>query len=143
MSNPFELRHPSGLHIAPGLRESTLLDAYPALVVQPRDPRVAPAGSDWTWRRLAPWSDGGFTVGIELAFLHGALRECLLFHYDDSRYGRDWSEWSERKERQRAKALRTWLAARGWQPGSHAWGEIWVGYEPRMGMGCGTVCYGP
>ena len=45
MSNPFELRHPSGLHIAPGLRESTLLDAYPALVVQPRSTILLESGT--------------------------------------------------------------------------------------------------
>ncbi|QNP60593.1 hypothetical protein [Paenacidovorax monticola] len=142
MSVAFALHHPGGLHIAPGLQESTLLDTYPALIVQPREPRVAPPGSGWTWWRLAPWSVGGFAVGIELAFLHGTLRECLLFHDDDSRYGRDWSEWSERKERQRAKALRTWLAAHGWRPDSYPWGEIWVGHDPRTGMGGGWVRYG-
>lgn len=86
--------------------------------------------------------DHGFQVGIELAFLHGALRECLLFHDDDHRYGRSWDEWSERRERRRAKALGTWLAALGWRHGNYAWGGIWVGYEPRTGMRGGWVRYG-
>ncbi len=104
MTHAFELLHPEGLCIVCGLQEAVLLDRHAALVVAPRESRAV-QGSDWTWHRLAPWSDGGLMVGVELAFLQGALCECLLFH-DDSRYGRDWSDWSERKERQRAKALR-------------------------------------
>ncbi|BEP96964.1 hypothetical protein GmRootA79_53490 (plasmid) [Acidovorax sp. A79] len=137
----FELHHPDGLRIACGLEETVLLDRHAALVVVPRASRAVVQESDWTWHRLVPWSDGGFMVGIELAFFRGALSECLLFHDDDSRYGRDWNEWSERKERRRAQALSDWLAARGWAAGRYGWGEVWVGYEPRTGLGGGWVRY--
>ena len=141
MTVAFALHHPEGLHIACGLQEAVLVDRHAALIVVPRVPRAV-QGSDWTWHRLKAWSDGGFMVGFELAFFQGSLSECWLFHDDDSRYGRDWSDWSERKERRRAKALRDWLGARGWAPGHHAWGEVWVGYDPRTGFGCGGVRYG-
>lgn len=140
MSNPFALRHPGGLHIACGLQESMLLHDHRALIVEPRE-RLEIQSSDWVWHRLTPWMDGGFRVGIELVFFQGALSECLLFHDDDSLYGRDWNEWSEDKERKRAKALRLWLASRGWAAGRYDWGDIWVGYEPRTGLGGGWVRY--
>lgn len=136
MNKVFELLHPAGLRIAPGLEEAVLVESHGALILHRRE-----TGPGWVWYRLEPWLDGGFRLGIELAFHQGALVEYVLFHDDESAYGRGWDEWSEHKERRRAKALRKWLAVRGWAPGLYGWGEVWAGYDPRAGFGGGGVRY--
>lgn len=125
-----QLLHPAGLRIEPGLAEQALL-GHAAVLAQRRE-----ADSGWTWYRLAPWSDARLRLCAELGFEHGALRECRLSH-DDSRYGSHPDDGSERKELQRARALRDWLAAHGCAVGRHAWGEAWVDYDPRVGL-CGA-----
>lgn len=136
MAAPFELLHPQGLRIARGLSSAQLLHAHAALVETSSEP-----GAGWATHRLHPWMDGGLRLGVELMFHHGLLAECHLWRDDGATCAGSWEGWSERKERQRARALRDWLAARGSPVGVYAWGEIWAQYEPRSGFGGGGVRY--
>jgi len=136
MSAPFELLHPQGLRIARGLASAQLMGSHAALAEKRSEPR-----DGWATHRLHPWVDGGLRLGVDLMFRHGLLAECHLWHDDDALYGSSWDDWSERRERQRARALRDWLAAHGSPVGVYGWGEIWAHYEPRSGFGGGGVRY--
>lgn len=136
MPPPFELLHPQGLRIARGLGAKQLVGDHAALIERCSEP-----GDGWAMYRLHPWMDGGLCLGVDLMFRHGLLAECHLWHDDDALYGSSWDDWSERKERQRARALRDWLAARGSPVGVYGWGEVWASYEPRRGFGGGGVRY--
>ena len=134
----FELSYPNGPHIHRGLTEAALKEFVGRIELKVRD-----VGTGWVWYRLPTFLDGELGIGIELGFNQGDLRELTLFHDDPATYGKDWNDWSEKKEQLRAETTRSWLYAKGFPTGHHSWGEVWSYYDAKSGFGAGGVRYAP
>lgn len=134
----FELNYPNGPHIQRGLAETALKEYLGRMELKVRD-----LGTGWVWYRLPTFLDGSLSIGIELGFNQGHLKEITLFHDDPAIYGKDWSDWSEEKEKHRAEIIRSWLQSKGFQTGCHSWGEVWSYYDAKSGFGAGGVRYAP
>jgi hypothetical protein len=131
----FQLLHPSGLHISRDLSEISFLDS----AVGQDAPRTD-MHTGWVWYRLPPFPDSDITVGISLGFNAGKLADVSLTD-TDLKYGSGWSEWSEDKERLRARNIGEWLVRKGFAVGSHSWGEVWAGFDAKGGFGGAKVRY--
>lgn len=129
----FEIQHPQGPRIAPGLTEPLLLQTIPSVIKSKRD-----MGTGWVWYSLPPFEDGEIIVAISLGFNLGTLGMIGLADAHD-KFGTSWSEWSEDKERARASSIGSWLTKRGIGAGNYSWGSVWVGYDPKGGGGSATV----
>ncbi len=131
-SREFTFDHPSGIRISRNLRESdvTGLDG-----VTRRD-----MGTGYVWYAI-PCSESDSTkILISLRF-HSGILDSLSLAVSDADLGSSWSDWSEDKERTRAKRTEDWLADNGYATGSYPWGEIWVGYDPKGASGGGGIKY--
>lgn len=56
-------------------------------------------------------------------------------------YGGSWNDFSEEKEKARAKAIEKWLSSIGYKTGKYSWGEVWAGYDSKGGSGLAVIRY--
>jgi hypothetical protein len=125
----FILQHPAGLSISSSLTEADL-----AGIDCPRnDMRTG-----WVWYQLPAYQDGDVTVGIALGFNLGKLEQVSLSD-THNKFGTGWDNWSEQKEKLRAKSIGDWLSRKGFRVGSHSWGSVWCGYDAKGGFGAALV----
>ena len=78
---------------------------------------------------------------MSLCFHNSALDSLSLALTDAALYGASWSDWSEERERLRARHTEDWLLALGYPAGTFSWGEVWAGYDPKGASGGGGVRY--
>jgi hypothetical protein len=124
-----EFQHPSGLRISRHLTELQLIAAMPEIAVSSRD-----MNTGWVWYKLPVFSDTDVMVAISLAFNAGVL-ELIDLSDASPRFGTNWDEWSEEKERARAVSIGNWLRKQGFS----AEGQVWSGYDAKSGCGGATV----
>lgn len=129
----FILEHPSGLRISRHLKEAEV--AVLEGVVRRE------AGADCLWYTLPPFASGGMDLVVSLYFFRGRLGSLNLAPSDPGTGGSGWDAWSEKCERKSAELAKGWLKAMGYRTGTHAWGEVWAGYDAKSGWGGGTVRY--
>lgn len=79
-------------------------------------------------------------VCVALCFF-GSQLETISLALTDSKYGTGWNDWSEEKERQRAKDTSKLLEKFGFHDGNYGWGCIWSGFEPKGGSGSTVITY--
>jgi hypothetical protein len=129
----FQLAHPAGLRVTQHLTEAQLIAVMPAVEASTSD-----MGTGWVWYRLPAFPDADVSVVVSLAFNRGVLEEISLADASP-RYGANWNDWSEERERARAASIGAWLSARGFPAGSYSWGQVWWGYDAKGGGGSAAV----
>lgn len=128
----FTFDHPSGLRISRDVRES---DVASLEGVSMRD-----MGTGFVWYSVPSVASESDEVLMSLCFRLGLL-DSISIAVSDADLGSSWSDWSEEKERTRAKRTAAWLAAQGYVPGTFTWGEIWVGYDAKGSSGSAVIRY--
>ena len=132
MNTPeFVLQHPCGLTISRRLAESDLA-AVPGATREDM-------GTGFVWFSLPLASIGGSKVAMRLCFQGSALGSLHVALADPGLYGGRWGDWSEEKERLRAKHTEDWLRTLGFPTGTYTWGEVWAGYDPKGASGGGVI----
>lgn len=131
----FELLYPTGLRLTHALGEQELLTVMPDVAATRRDMQTG-----WVWYSLPQVTDGDVLLSISLAFFGGRLASMAISDANP-RFGTDWGNWSEDKERLRARSIADWFVRRGTPPARYDWGEVWAAYDPKGGVGAGGVRY--
>lgn len=98
----FTFDHPIGLRIARNLRES---DVVSLDGVSSRDMRTG-----YVWYSVPSVASESDKVLMSLCFRLGLL-DSISIAASDVDLGSSWGDWSEEKERRRAKRTAAWLAA--------------------------------
>ena len=83
----------------------------------------------------------GITLSIGLLYQKGVLERIQLTFIDSELYGSGWSDYSEKRERRRAKDVERWLSTKGIKNGSYDWGEVWIGFEGKTPFGGAVISY--
>ena len=130
-SREFELDHPCGVTLSRRLMSADLEGIAGV--------DVTDMGTGYRWCELPTCCLDGLRVAMSLCFHDGAIDMLELALQDPRVYGAGWDEWSEAKEKRRARDTGKWLKAKGYSTGSFDWGEIWVGYDPKGGFGAAWV----
>lgn len=128
----FTFDHPSGLRISRDLRES---DVASIDGVGRRD-----MGTGHVWYSVPSVASESSGILMSLCFRLGLL-DSISIAASDADLGSSWSDWSEEKERTRAKRTAAWLVAQGYMPGAFTWGEIWAGYDAKGSSGSAVIRY--
>lgn len=133
MNKEFVLEHPCGIIISRLLSEAEVqgLDG-----VKKNDMQTG-----YVWYSLPLAAINRSTVAISLCFHHGVLDSLNMARVDPALHGESWSDWTEEKERLRARHTEDWLHKIGYTPGTYAWGEVWAGYDAKGGNGHAGVRY--
>ena len=127
----FTLRHPCGILIRQGLRESDVA-AIPG--VSARDMRTG-----YVWYDLSRAEIAGQMIAMSICFFKGELAFLSVAVVDDKLYGASWSDWSAAKEQARAEATGRWFADVGYSAGTYGWGTVYAGTDPKTGDGGGGI----
>jgi hypothetical protein len=134
MNTPeFVLQHPCGLTISRRLAESDVAAVHGATRQD--------MGTGFVWYSLPMASICGSEVAMRLCFHESALDSLHVALADPGLYGGSWGDWSEERERLRAKNTEDWLRTLGYSTGTFAWGEVWAGYDPKGASGGGGIRY--
>jgi hypothetical protein len=128
----FTLDHPCGIRISRKLLES---DVNALKGVAKKD-----MGTGYIWYSLPVSDVGSDNISTSLCFHRGML-DSVIFAVSDPSLGNSWADWSEAKERERAKRTERWLFALGYSVGTYEWGEIWAGFDAKGGSGGGGIRY--
>ena len=128
----FAFDYSSGLRISRDLLE---LDVASLPGVSPRDMKTG-----YVWYSIPIETSEHNEIQVDLCFHSGAL-DSISLDAKDAGIGRSLSDWSEDKERTRAKRTQDWLTALGYAPGRYSWGDIWAGYDPKSGSGSAVIRY--
>jgi hypothetical protein len=95
-------------------------------------------GFVWYSLPLADLSDS--RIAMSLCFHKGILDQLNIAVVTGGEK-LSWDDWSEEKERTRARHTENWLSKIGYRPGKYPWGEIWAEYDPKGGVGGGGLRY--
>ena len=123
----FSLKLPSGFQIEKNLSEKEV----EACASDRQD-----MNTGYIWYTLPEEEIDETKVIFSLCFNRGSL-ESISLTLSDEKYGQDWSDWSEEKEKERAKDIGLLLSGLGYSPNSYEWGEVWASFDPRGGFGIG------
>tara|TARA_R110001592_G_C12624293_1_gene698379 strand:- start:80 stop:484 length:405 start_codon:yes stop_codon:yes gene_type:complete len=129
----FELELKNGMVISSALREDEV-SALPA--VHPRD---IGNGYIFYWLPVIEFNEVNVVFGF--SFLNGSLRDINVSLSNPELYGDNWDDFSEKKEKLRAKLTEEWLSQLGYKVGKFPWGSIWAGYEGKGGFGHAVIQY--
>ena len=128
---PFELEIKDGVVISSDLKEKDLqlLEG-----IEKRD-----MGNGYVWHSFSSSVSGSGHMAVQLCFLNGTLDSVHCALIDPDKYGKDWNDWSEEKENQRAKDTEKWLRDIGYPVGNYPWGNIWAGFDAKGGTGSAII----
>ena len=129
----FKLDLPNGITISSVLSEtevSVLSD------VNKRDMK-----NGYVWYSFPSTEVKGKKISFELCFFEGVIQSINIAMLNSELYGGGWNDFSETKEKKRAKDTEKWLSSIGYKIGKYSWGEVWAGYDSKGGSGCGVVRY--
>lgn len=129
----FEIELKDGLKISSSLMEKDISIIPEA---HPRD-----IGNGYVWYSLPPAEIDSLQVVFGLCFYEGELRDINVSLSNPELYGGSWNDFSEAKEKLRAKHTEEWLSKRGYKVGTFAWGSVWAGYDSKGGFGHAVVRY--
>lgn len=129
----FELDLKNGMVISSALREgeiSALLGVYP---------RYIDSGYTRYWLPAIELNDA--TVVFGFSFFKGLLKDINISLLNPELYGGSWDDFSEKKEKLRAKHTEEWLARIGYKTGTFPWGSVWAEYDGKGGIGHAVIRY--
>lgn len=133
----FEFSHPCGIKVGPALKETVIKEAIDAT----SEIKVRDMNTGWIWYDLPIVITADKHMRMSLAFFSGVLCEIQLADTNSSLYGSSWNDWSESREKLRAKNTEGWLNELSFSIGSYSWGQIWAGYDAKGGFGHAIIRY--
>lgn len=95
----------------------------------------------YTWYALPPIEINGETIVFDICFFESKIQSINISISNADKYGGGWNDFSEAKEKLRAKDTEAWLSKIGYRTGKHSWGEVWAGYDSKGGFGHAVVRY--
>ncbi|MCC2607026.1 hypothetical protein [Planctobacterium marinum] len=95
----------------------------------------------YIWYALPLIEINGEKIVLNLCFFQSKLQSVNISISNPELYGTSWSDFSEDKEKLRAKNTEKWLSDIGYSTGKYSWGEIWAGYDSKGGSGHAVVHY--
>lgn len=98
-------------------------------------------GNGYVWYSLLPVEMNGEKIVFNLCFFGAKLQNVNISLTNPELYGSSWNDFSEDKEKIRAKDTEKWLANIGYKTGKYAWGEVWAGFDSKGGIGHAIVRY--
>ena len=98
-------------------------------------------GNGYVWYALSPIEIGGEAIIFSLCFFQSKIQVLNISVANPDKYGSSWNDFSEAKEKLRAKDTEEWLFNIGYKVGKFSWGEIWAGYDPKAGSGHAVIRY--
>ena len=131
--NKFELNLKNGMVVSSSLQEDEV-STLPG--VHPRD-----IGNGYTWYWLPAIEINDVNVVFGFSFLNGSLKDINVSLSNPDLYGGSWDDFSEIKEKLRAKHTQEWLAQIGCNVGTYPWGSVWAGYDGKGGFGHAVIRY--
>lgn len=93
------------------------------------------------WYTLPTIAIHGESVGFSLCFFSSKIESISIFVTNVQKYGASWNDFSESKEKLRAKDTEKWLSGIGYRVGKYSWGEVWAGYDSKSGFGHAVIRY--
>lgn len=123
----YTLLHPGGMLISRTLTEEDVR-AFLGLAAPECG---ADAHSEY---RLPVFSQAGVQVNIALFFNQACLDHIKVWD-GHPRFGKNWEDWTEARERERAASIGKWLKAQG----IHAGGNVRVEYDAKAGFGSASI----
>tara|TARA_R110001592_G_scaffold359327_1_gene665532 strand:- start:121 stop:528 length:408 start_codon:yes stop_codon:yes gene_type:complete len=98
-------------------------------------------GNGYVWYTLSPIEIAGEVIICSLCFFQSKIQILNISIDNPDKYGCSWNDFSEAKEKLRAKDTEKWLFNMGYKVGKFSWGEIWAGYDPKAGSGHAGIRY--
>ncbi|GEM_PF-3600779 len=129
----FRLDLKNGLILSSELSESEV-------VVIP-DVNIRDMKNGYIWYALPPVEMNGEKIVFNLCFFQSKLQSVNVSIANPELYGGSWNDFSEDKEKLRAKDTEKWLSNIGYKTGKYSWGVIWAGYDSKGGFGHAVVRY--
>src|SRR5690606_17793481 len=97
--------------------------------------------NSYVWYTLPTVDINGELVVFSLCFFSSRIQSLSISIANTQKYGSCWNDFSEAKEKLRAKDTEKWLSSIGYQTGKYSWGEVWAGYDSKGGFGHAVVRY--
>ncbi|MFG1497325.1 hypothetical protein ABMA57_11885 [Saccharospirillum sp. HFRX-1] len=129
----FKLKLQNGITICSDLSESEVATVHD---VNQRDMK-----NGYIWYKFPPIELNGEIVVFNLCFFQSQMQSLSISLSNPEKYGGSWSDFSESKEKLRAKDTEKWLSNIGHKVGKYSWGNIWAGYDSKGGFGHAVVSY--
>ncbi|WP_146168182.1 hypothetical protein [Pseudomonas mangrovi] len=129
----FRLELKSGLIICSELSETE--------VAELPDTDKRDMNNGYIWYSLPPVEISGQRIIFSLCFFCSKLQSVNVAIVNPELYGSNWNDFSEEKEKLRAKDTEKWLMNIGYKTGKYSWGEIWAGFDSKGGFGHAVVRY--
>lgn len=95
----------------------------------------------YVWYSFPATEIKGEKIVFSICFFEGKIKSLNISISNPELYGGGWSDFSETKEKARAKDIEKWLSSIGYKTGKYSWGEIWAGYDSKGGSGHAVVQY--
>ena len=130
-SEPFHFILPNGLCIGPTCSKE---------IIEKYSKNIRDMNTGYVWYDIPEQELDGETFVVSLC-LHEAILESYTVTLTDDKYGISWDDWTEDKEKQRAKDTGRFLKKIGCSPGKYTWGEVWASFDSKSGQGNGGVRY--
>lgn len=98
---------------------------------------------NYTWFHIQNFEYESVTLSVSLLYHNSKLNTIQLALVDEVLYGESWYDYSERKERKRARDMEKWLSSKGISNGSYDWGDVWIGFEGKTPFGGAIITLPP
>ena len=95
----------------------------------------------YIWYAFPPIELNEEKVIFNLCFFQSKIQSLNISLSNLEKYGGGWNDFSEDKEKLRAKDTEKWLSNIGYKVGKYSWGEVWAGYDSKSGFGHAVVRY--
>ena len=129
----FKLEIPSRVTLSSVLREEDV-STLPDIV---RDD----LNNGYVWYTFPAVEINKEKIIFSLCFFKKKIQSIDLSISNPELYGGSWNDFSEEKEKARAKAIEQWLSNIGYKTGKYSWGEVWAGYNSKSGSGLAVIRY--
>ena len=131
----FKFYLPNGIALGSDLSESKISEMHE---VNERN-----LGNGYVWYTLPSIEINAESIIFSLCFFQSKIQSLNISISNPNKYGSGWNDFSEAKEKLRAKDIEKWLSNLGFQVGKFSWGEIWAGYDSKGGYGHAVIRYAP
>jgi hypothetical protein len=125
----FQIQYPDGILIDASINESS---------VQTFGSHSHTTDNNYSWYSLPPLKDVEFNIGISACFFHRKLVHISLAAIS-SEFGTSWDDFTEEKEKARAKKTRAWLKKVSLDTGTYSWGTVDCGYDAKAASGSASI----
>jgi hypothetical protein len=115
----FAINHPLGFVIDANFDETKAIQAGTL---------TREIGNGHRWYGLPTIKQGVTEIDVSLCYYATKLIH-IHFTAQGDEFGTSWDDFSEEKERKRARKTEQWLTSINLKPGTYGWGTVWCGYD--------------